>query len=152
MRYLAALVVTIVLACCSTAPVTRSASGAASPARVLAPESQNASLDSVIQYLLTSAAADFHAHRPPEPVGFRDVRIGHIMTDSGERQYVLCGEFLPRQEGGKAQWTSFVTTKTSVYEQWLGAQAKAFLQTTSVEWDRVNDLSSALLSRLDSLR
>jgi hypothetical protein len=138
MRYLAVLFATSVLIGCGKAPVARSESQAVSPA--------------VVQFLLTAAATDFHAHRPPDPVRFRDVRIGHVMTPGGEQQYVLCGEFLPAHEGGKAEWTPFATIKTSGYEQWIGAQAATFCQGSSVVWDTVDDLSSSLQSRLDSLR
>lgn len=74
------------------------------------------------------------------------------MTSSGEEQYRLCGQFLPAQEGGEAEWTPFATIKTSGYEQWIGAQAVGFCQDPSVIWDKVGDLSSSLQSRLDSLR
>jgi hypothetical protein len=152
MRYLAVLFATFVLAACSTAPVTRSESQAVSSTQVSAPERRKTSLDSVVQFLLTAAATDFHARRPPDPVRFRDVLIGHVMTPSGEAQYMLCGQFLPAREGGKAEWTPFATIKTSGYEQWLGAQAAVFCQGSLVTWDKVGDLSSSLLSRLDSLR
>jgi hypothetical protein len=150
MRYFAVLFATLVLAACSTTPVKRSESPAVSPTQVLARELQKASIDSVIQFLLTAAATDFHTHRPPDPVRFRDVHIGHVMTSSGEEQYMLCGQFLPAQEGGKAEWTPFTTIKTSGYEQWIGAAV--FCQDSSVIWDKVGDLSSSLQSRLDSLR
>jgi hypothetical protein len=109
-------------------------------------------MDSVVQFLITSAAADFHTHRPPDPVRFRDVRVGHATTPSGEEIYRLCGEFLPAQEGGKAEWTPFATIKTSDYEQWIGGQAVGYCQSSSVIWHKVGDLSSLLQSRLDSLR
>lgn len=152
MRYLAVLFATLVLGACSTSPVPRSESPAASPTLVLTPEPQKASIDPVIQFLLTAAATDFHTHRPPDPVGFRDVRIGHVMTSSGEAQYMLCGQFLPAQQGGKAEWMPFATIKTSDYEQWIGAQAAAWCQGSSVIWDNAGDLSSSLQSRLDSLK
>ena len=132
MRYLPVLFATLVLAACGTAPVTRSETQAVSPARVPAPELQKASLDSVVQFLLTAAATDFHTHRPPDPVRFRHVRIGHFMTPSGEEQYMLCGQFLPAQAGDNAQWTPFATIKTSGYEHWNGAQAAGFCQRSSV--------------------
>src|SRR5437899_2025791 len=47
---------------------------------------------------------------------FRDVRIGHVVSPSGNEHYTLCGKFLPAQDGGKAQWTPFGTIKTSDYE------------------------------------
>jgi hypothetical protein len=150
MRYLAVLLATLSLAACSTAPATRSEPRAMSPAQVLAPELLRASIDPVVQVLLTAAATDFHTH-PPSAVRFRDVRIGHVMTPGGEAQYMLCGQFLPAREGGKAEWTPFATIKTSGYEQWLGTQAAGFCQGSSVIWDRGGDLSSSLQSRLDSL-
>ena len=152
MRYLAVLFATLVLAACSTAPVTRSGSPAVNPAQVLTPEPQKASIDPVVQFLLTAAATDFHTHRPPDPVRFRDVRIGHVTTPSGEEQYMLCGQFLPAQEGGNPAWTPFATIKTSGYEQWIGAQAAGFCQRSTVVWDKEGDLSPLLQSRLDSLR
>src|SRR5207247_10984602 len=124
MRFLAVLFATLVLAACSTAPVPRSESQAVSPTQELAP--QKASIDSVAQFLLTAAATDFHTHRPPDPVRFRDVRIGHVVTPSGKEQYMLCGQLLPAQEGGKAEWTPFATIKTSGYEQWIGSHAAGF--------------------------
>ena len=141
MRYLAVLFTTLGLAACSRASVTRSESQAVS-----------STIDSVGRFLLTAAATDFHTHRPPDPVRFRDVRIGQVMTPSGEEQYILCGQFLPAQEGGKAEWTPFATIKTSGYEQWIGAQAAVVCQGSSVIWDKVGDLSSSLQSRLDSRR
>ena len=132
MRYLAMLFTTLGLAACSTAPVTRSESEAVSPTQVVAPELQQASIDSVVQFLLTAAATDFRTHRPPDPLRFRDVRIGHVVSPSGNEQYILCGQFLPVQEGGNAEWTPFATIKTSGYEQWIGAQATRSCQGSSV--------------------
>ena len=138
MRYPAVLFSTLLLATCSKAPVTRSDSQPVSPV--------------VVEFLLTSAATDFHTHRPPDPVRFRDVRLGHVVTPTGQEHYMLCGQFLPAQGGGTAQWTSFATIKTSPYEKWIGAPAAGFCQGTSVVWDKVGDLSPSLQSRLASLR
>ena len=137
MRYPAVLFVTLVLAACGTPPVTRRGTQAASPA--------------VVQFLVTSAATDFHTHRP-DPVRVRDVRIGHVKTPTGEEQYMLCGQFLAAQATGNAEWTPFVTIKTSGYEQYIGAQAEvSYCQRPSVVWDE-GDLATTLQSRLDSLR
>ena len=152
MRYLAVLFALLVFAACSTAPSSRSETKAVSSTQVRAPNLQKAPVDSVIEFLLAAAATDFHTHRSPDFVRFRDVRIGHVMAPSGEEQYMLCGQFLPAQEGGKAEWTPFATIKTSGYEQWIGAQAARICQGSSVIWDKVGDLSSSLQSRLDSLR
>ena len=138
MRYLAALLSTLVLVACSTAPAPRAQS-----------QPQKTSMEPPEEFLLTSAATDFHTHRPPYPVRFRDVRIGYEMTPDGTRQYMLCGAFLA--EGSKPEWTPFVTIKTSGYEQWLGAHAVGFCERSSIVWIE-GDLSPSLQSRLDSLR
>lgn len=152
MRYLPVIFAALVLAACSATPVQRVESPAVSPTQAPTPELQNASVDSVVQFLLTSAATDFHTHRPPNPVRFRDVRIGHTTSPGGEKQYRLCGQFLPASEGGKAEWTRFATIKTSGYEQWIGGQSAEYCNGPSFTWDKVGDLSSALQGRLDSLR
>ncbi len=138
MRYIAILFATLGLAACNTAPGTRGESQAVQ--------------DSVVQFLLTAAATDFHTHGPPDVVRFRDVRIGHVVTPSGTEQYMLCGQFLPALEGAKAEWTPFATIKTSGYEQWIGAQAAGYCLGSSVIWDKVGDLSSSLQGRLASLQ
>lgn len=152
MRNLMASLAIFVLAASSTAQVTRTDSPAVNPPRAVAPKQQNASLDSVVQFLLTSAAADFHAHRPPDPVRFRNVRVGHMAAPGEAKRYILYGEFLPAKVGGKAEWTPFATIKTSGYEQYIGAPAAAWSKDASFVWDTVGDLSSALQSRLDALR
>ena len=128
----------LILAACSKPRVTRNESQTVSP--------------EVVQFLLTAAATDFHTHSRSGSVRFRDVRIGHVMSPSRAEQYMLCGQFLPSQEVGKAEWTPFATIKTSGYEQWIGTQATNFCQGSSVVWDKEDDLSSLLQSRLDSLR
>ena len=152
MRYLAALFGTLVLAACSTAPISRNESQTANPTQVPAGAPQKASVDPVVvEFLLTSAATDFHTQSQVDSFRFRNVRLGHVMTSSGAEQYMLCGEFLLGQKGDK-EWMPFATLKTSGYEQWNGAQAAGFCQRPSVIWDKEGDLSSSLQSRLDSLR
>jgi hypothetical protein len=70
---------------------------------------------------------------------------------AGEKQYMLCGQFLPAPTKDKADWMPFVTIKTSGYEQWLGDQAASFRKRPSIIWDK-GDLSSSLQSRFDSLQ
>ena len=152
MRYLAILIATFVLAACSTTPVTQSESRPVSSSQVPAPEPQNARIDSVVQFLLTSAATDFHTHGPSHILRFRDVHIKNVISPGGDERYMLCGQFLPAQEGNSAEWTPFTTIKTSGYEQWLGAQAVGFCQNASVILENEGDLSSLLQSRFDSLR
>jgi len=145
LRYLVASLVTLLLAACSTTPAPRGQLQLASPGQVSASDGQ---LDSLIQLLLAEAASDFHSHTSVAHV--RNVRIGHVTTADGAKQYRLCGEFLPAQREGKVEWTPFTTIKTSGYEHWLGAQAANLCQ--PVIWDSEGDLSSPLQTRLDSMR
>lgn len=147
MRHLAVMLTTFALAACNTAPGSGGESRAVSSTQVPAPEVQK-----VVEFLLTAAATDFQTHRPPDPARFRDVRVGHVVTPGGEEQYRLCGQFLPAQEGGMAEWTPFATIKTSGYEQWVGANAAGFCQDSSMIWDKVGDLSSSLQTRFASLQ
>jgi len=152
MRYPGILFAVLGLAACRTAPGASRESQGVSPSQAVTPEVQQTSRDSIVQFLLRAAASDFHTHRPPDPVRFRDVRIGHMTTPSGEQQYMLCGQFLPAGDGAKAEWTPFATIKTSGYEQWIGVNAAGYCLRSSVVWDNVGDLSSSLLRRLDALR
>jgi hypothetical protein len=152
MQYRALLIATLVLAACSTTPVTLNQSHAVGPAQGVIPASQKASMDSVVEFLLTSAATDFRTHGPYPILRFRDVRIGHDVTSDGTKLYTLVGQFLPAREGSKAEWISFATIKTSGYEQWIGGQAASYYQKSSFLWDEMGDLSALLQSRLDSLR
>jgi hypothetical protein len=152
LRYLVFLIAAMVLTACSTSPVTRNQSQAVRSAQGVISESQKASMDSVVEFLLTSAATDFRTHGPYPILNFRDVRVGHDVTSDGTKLYTLVGQFLAARDGGKAGWTPFATIKTSGYEQYIGGQAVAFYQKSSFVWDEMGDLSSLLQSRLDSLR
>jgi hypothetical protein len=140
MRSIVALLATSVLLACSIGHRARAHS-----------ERQSVPTSPSVEFLLASAAADFHAHRPPYPARFREVHGGYAMNADGTRQYRLCGEFLPVREGSTAEWTRFVTIRTSGYEQYLGAQASNVCGRAGIVWDK-RDLSPALQSRLDALR
>ncbi len=75
-----------------------------------------------------------------------------MMTPDGAARYLLCGEVLPAQEGGKAEWVRFATIKTSGYEQWIGGSAAGYCQGTAVIWDDAGDLTSSLQRRFESPR
>lgn len=152
MRYLIILFAALALAACGTAPPTGNGSPAASPAQVPAGEPAKVSIEPIRQFLLTSAATDFHKHGPAGPLGFRDVRMGHIAQPNGENRYLLCGQFQSRQEGSKAEWTPFATIKTTGYEQYIGGQTDEYCRRSSFVLDAESDLSSSLQSQLDSLR
>lgn len=74
--------------------------------------------DSIVHFLINSAAMDFKAHRPPTVIDIRKARIGYITGADSVRLFVLCGEFRSQEEPGK--WTDFTTIKTSGYEHYLG--------------------------------
>jgi len=101
-----------------------------------------------VEFLLTSAATDFHEHGHPSRV--RHVRAGYATGKDGTKQYRLCGEYLPAETDGKNKWTPFVTIQTSGYEQWVGDQ-HGYCSGKSITWDK-GDWSSELQSRLDALK
>jgi hypothetical protein len=142
--------VALFIAGCGSSRVTKTESPSLSSTPMNTHEPEKASADSVQRFLLTAAASDFHAHGPSHIVRFHDVRLGHLVSPSGEKMYMLCGQFLREQEGGKAEWTPFATIKTSGYEQWIGAQAAAFCQGGAVIWDKDADVSSLLQSEFES--
>lgn len=151
MRYLLVLIAVMTFAVCNNSQAFQTKIRDVNSSNRNAHTLQQTSIDTVVQYLLTSAASDFHAHGPANIIRFRQVRFGHIITSGGKAQYMLCGQFLSAQKGGKPQWTPFATIKTSGYEQYMGEQSKVFCNKKSVKWDKVKDLSTELKKRLDSL-
>ncbi len=151
MRQLASVISILVLMACKANSIPRSQAGVPRPVQVSSHEHQKESKDTPLQFLLTSAATDFHTHSQSHTIHFRKVRSGRVMISEGETQYTLCGQFLPVQAKGKANWTPFVTIKTSGYEQWLGDQAMSFCKRRSFIGDK-GDLSSSLQSHFDSLQ
>jgi hypothetical protein len=152
MRHFALLCSMLVLACNTMTRSTRSEILALNQAGTVAPDKEKAAPDSIVEYLLSSAAADFHAHGPSGPLRFREVRIGHALTPDNEKQYRLCGQFMRTRQGTASPWMHFVTIKTSGYEQYISPQAANFCQDSSVIWEKGGDLSSSLQSRFDALR
>jgi hypothetical protein len=73
--------------------------------------------DSIVRFLIASASVDFRNHQPPTPVDFRNVRIGYLKSTNNGNLYILCGEFLSREN---MEWVEFATIKTSGYEQYIG--------------------------------
>ena len=123
------------------------------PVKVIANTTDSVSVppDSIIQFLIVSSASDFHTHPTKDHKQVRDVRLGHRLTDEGQKQYFISGEFLSSAEKTKGTWMTFTTIKMSDYEQWLGPQAKTFAQDPAVIWDHTGDLSSLLQRQMDSL-
>lgn len=128
------------------ASILLSACRSAAPAVHNRPQSELTSEAAPTEFLLESVAKDFHEHRPSQVSRFRNVRAGYVLQRDGTRQYMLCGAFTA-SDNGEAQWTPFVTIKTSEYKQWLGPQAEALCGRASIVW-LGEDLSSSLQSRL----
>jgi hypothetical protein len=106
--------------------------------------------DSVVNFLITSAAKDFYDHQPPTVVDIRNVKAGYILPDKlsdKDTTYLICGEFLSKE---KNEWESFATLKTSGYEQYIGNSF--YCQKTTFESVDNNILSDELKRKLDQLK
>jgi hypothetical protein len=80
---------------------------------VPAQEQPKVAKDAPLEFLLNAAATDFHAHNSSPAIHFRKARVGQVTTANGEKQYLLCGQFLTARAEDKAEWAPFVTIKTS---------------------------------------
>jgi len=105
--------------------------------------------DTTREYLLQSAASDFHAHGP-EPARFRDVRFGYVEGAGFSQMALICGEFEPAKGADAGKWIAFSTLKTSAYEQWLGDKS-GYCARPLIGWEP-GDLSAELLRRVEQLR
>ena len=112
---------------------------------------QKALNDSTTIYLINASAADFHSHGPSNILNFRNVRIVYIKNPAGQKQYVLCGQFLQAQDNQKPGWIPFATIKTSGYEQMIGIQAVEYCKKAAAVKSDKEDLSALLKRRLDIL-
>jgi len=149
MRQFSILLLGVLIAGCGDSLITRTQALPKSSAPVTIQQQSETSVDSIQQYLLAAAASDFQTHGPSHIVRFRDVHLRFLTSEAGEKVYMLCGQFLSEQEGGKAQWTPFSTIKTSEYEQYIGGQ---FCQEGSALPGKEEDLSALLLDRFNVLR
>lgn len=149
MRLVALLAMLLVI--CSSTPAFREFQEA-NPDQGNGSQQSSTSADSAMDFLLRSAASDFHAHHVAVVERFRNTHFGHFVTQTGTKQYELCGEFLPRRSKGNAGWMPFVTIKTSSFEQYLGPQALGWCQRSLFVQDRKDDLSLPLQNLLHSTR
>lgn len=102
--------------------------------------------DSVIEFLIHSAAKDFNDHRPPTAIDVRNVKAGYI-SSSKEPMYLICGELLSKEEN---TWVQFVTIKTSGYEQYLGDNM--YCQKATFEKTDDGRLSDKIKEKLNALK
>lgn len=145
------LVAVLALAGCSTTADTQTDIQTAKSTQSSLTTLQKPAVATAMEFLLTSAATDFHAHPPVEAILLHNVRLGHVLLSDGAEQYMLCGELSSAKNSSNAERTSFATIKTSGYEQWIGAQAVGLCKRDSIIWDSNSDLSSLLQSRVDSI-
>jgi outer membrane PBP1 activator LpoA protein len=146
------IMVSLFLASCNSITDNNNKSPKDNPDSISLTETQNASLDSTVHYLLDASAKDFHDNQPPIPVSFRNVQVRNLIGSNMENHYMICGQFLAQDNQTKDEWTSFATIKTSGYEQWIGNQSLEYCQDSKAISYKIIDLSSALKKRVDSLQ
>jgi hypothetical protein len=150
MKYLAILLWAFFCTACAGAPAVNTNSASSDNEQKPPVVAANNSATDPVDFLVTSAATDFHDHGPKGPLQFRNVRVGHVPGTDGKDQHLLCGEFVRAGEGSKNGWTKFATIKTSGYEQYIGENI--YCQNPKIVWDAQGDVSSRLQIRLDSLQ
>lgn len=150
-RLLVVVFFTFVLVGCNSNADKKANTPADIPEAVVPVEERITIPDSITEFLLNSAATDFHSGQITKPIRFRDVKVGFLMLPNQDRQYVLCGQFLEQQKEEGDQWMPFATIKTSPYEHWVGIQAGTFCDDPELMVQKDTDLSSALNSKLEAL-
>lgn len=108
--------------------------------------------DSIVQFLMNSAASDFSNHQPPTVVEFRNLKIGYILSETNVKTFLLCGEFLSAESKNKNQWESFATLKTEGYEQWVGSGSITYCQKAHFVIENDADLAKSILENLNNER
>ena len=109
-------------------------------------ESMNSIPDSIIQFLIHSAAKDFNDHQPPTAIDIRNVNAGYISSGK-DTMYLICGELLSKEE---SNWIQFVTIKTSGYEQYIGDNM--YCQKATFEKIDNDKLSDKIKQKLNALK
>ena len=102
--------------------------------------------DSVIQFLIHSAAKDFNDHQPPTAIDIRNVNAGYI-SSRNDTLYLICGELLSKEE---SNWIQFVTIKTSGYEQYIGDNV--YCQKATFEKTDNDRLADRIKQKLNALK
>jgi len=99
-------------------------------------------------FLLASRAADFAANEQKRPVKVKGVQLQYSKKENGDKVFMLCGKFRPKNQDKALRWTEFATLKTGGYEQWLVSQAGAICKDASPVFAASKDLSAQLEARL----
>jgi hypothetical protein len=152
MRYLLILTTTLAIMACSPAAVRNDKSATM---QLTALTQNEASEAGTMEFLVRSAAADFHAHTPTRNLYFQNVRLGYLASSKGQIKYMLCGEFLKNLDIQHSERGFFMTIDSpggpNGYNQLLSGEVISTCHNPSVTWSGVGDLSSSLQSRFDSL-
>lgn len=146
------LIFSLFLASCNSRSSNNNQTSKDSPDSISFTETQSTSLDSTVLFLLSASAKDFHDNQPPVPVSFRNVQVRNLIGQNAENHYLICGQFLAQDKQREDEWTSFATIKTDPYEQWIGSNALTYCQDSKAISYKIDDLSSELKSRFDSLQ
>jgi len=153
MRCLVVLIAALTTMACSPATVRHGEGAAIQSAKPVGANTHEASMTATMEFLLTVAAADFHAHPPAESLRFHNVRIVYSMNSEGSMRYMLCGDFSSDQGSDHGERTPFVTIDSpggpNGYQQMLGENSVC--DTPSATFGSAIDLSSSLQRRFDSL-
>ena len=106
--------------------------------------------DAIQDSLVAWSSHDFSEHGPSVE-SVRNVHVRFATLSSGERSYVLCGQFHAVSDNADAVWTHFATIMTDPYEQWVGAMAESHCERAQFI-DHPKDLSAALQSSLHAAK
>jgi hypothetical protein len=150
--HISILLFTLFMTSCNSGSSNNNHLSKGSPGSISLTETQNASLDSIVLFLLGVSANDFHVHQRPIPVNFRNVQIRYLISQNAENRYLICGQFLIQDKQSKDEWISFATIRTDPFEQWIGSNALAYCQDSKAISYKIKDLSSELKNRFDSLQ
>ncbi|MDP4220706.1 MAG: hypothetical protein Q8896_09730 [Bacteroidota bacterium] len=121
-------------------------------ASILASETQEDSIDTVVRSIIDISAHDFYDHQQPLPSAFRNVQLNTTVKPNKEVLYILCGEFTTPDKEKTGEWTHFTTIKNSEYEQWIGSNGLVYCENSKEIHYKKADLSSELLLRLHSIQ
>lgn len=149
--FISILIIILFLTFCNSGSENNNHSSKGIPDSISLAKTQNTLQDSIVHYLLDAAAKDFHDHQPPVPLSFRNVQFKYLTNPNKEKTYLICGQFLNKDNQSKEEWTHFATIKTDPYEHWVGSNALMYCQDSKEITYAKIDLSIALKSRYDSL-
>ena len=154
MRFFAILIAALTILPCGTAIARHGEGAKIKSATTIITNTHGTSVASTEEFLLRSAAADFHAHPPAKHLHFYNVRLGYSITPERKKKYMLCGEFLSDSDSDHGERAFFMTIDSpggpNGYDQFLGGEVIDLCGKPSVAWSDLGDLSSSLQGIFDS--